>query len=112
MPPEQKEQADYHLYCQANGMSTIVLELSFTNRTSLPASSKFVCGGTIDGELKYSVDFVQIDKTQIKGTCWCSPRFGDFSSHQRILDQIEKMVDRRKAKRQPDSQYGPRELAA
>jgi len=93
-------------------MRTIVLELSFTNRTSLPASSKFVCGGNIVGEQKYSDDFVQINKTQIKGTCSCSPRFGDFSSNQRILDQIEKMVDRRKAKRQPDSQHGARELAA
>jgi len=90
LPPDQKEQADHNSYCQANSMSTIALELSFTNRTSLPASSKFVCRGKIGPGLKYSDDFVQIDKTQIKGTCSCSPRFGDFSSHQRILDQMKK----------------------
>ena len=49
-PPAQAEQADYDSYCQANGMSSVVLELSFMNRTNPPASSKFFCG-EIGGEL-------------------------------------------------------------
>jgi len=36
-------------------MSSVVLELSFMNRTNLPASSKFFRGGEIGGELMIQI---------------------------------------------------------